>query len=1353
MSSSRFSSLLGALTLGVVSLLSTLSSPVQAAQYVVTNFNDTDDTCTAQNCSLREAIKAANASPDDDEVVISPSILNPYAQIGLVGPPIAIAAAGKLSVVADSRVLVYVQGGKRLFSVASGSDIAFTNFGFQGGYTYNEDRGGAFIIDNSQASFTKCEFKDNRAYGGGAGVATMGGKLFLNECTFFNNDSDMTGGALDADGTAVEVVASTFAGNEAFEAGGAIRVNGGALSLSNSTISGNRIVGYVTAGGGALQVQNAPVSLESCTITGNRADYINPGTRGGIVLSSGSLSLSNSIVAGNSPEHGFQDIVKEGGQVVNNGFNLIGSNASVEAEFPAGSFTGTSSSPLDPKLAPLRSNYRDIYTHAPLPGSPALDQGNSPLLTDERGSFRPSDLASIPNAPEGNGSDIGAFESVRAPFTGSWFVVNSVVDYEDGTCSVDSCSLRDAINLANDLSARGEEGPFQITFDTEGQFSRPQQISLDGRSLELKGPVSITGTPAGLTIKGYDVAAFSVLSGVAEFTDLTFGGQRTNAAAIYVAAEGRADLNRCSVVGNSGYYGAAVDNWGELNAINCTFANNRFALSNRKQMRLTHCTVANNFSQGNGAGIWNARDSTLTLESSIVANNTAPNAPDIWGTFGGDNNLIGNAQGSTATGQGNLYGQDPKLGQLANYGGSTPTIPLLPGSLAINRGLTLSAEDQRRVPRPQGGASDIGAFEVSDSPADSAVVTTAADEDNGSSDPNLGQGTSLREAINFANSNFGQTDITFALPSEARTLLLDSALPALHSDLSITGPVTNPGVKISRNPNVREGFGLLDCTGGRIRIDNLILSGGPRSGEDQAYPGPAIRNNGSDLTVTACTITNNYDLSAAGLVTVGSFGVYVPSTTVRNCTIANNYGAGLWASDANLTVDSCTIVNNDPAQSSVGGLVAQSSAAVTIKIGNSIIVGNGASSGSGNDLQAGLGTGSTYSASAPNLLGKGDLPTGAVPSQSNLALSALKLGPLGENGGPTPTIPIREGSRALDAGSTSLKVDQRGKKRPYGAAADIGAYEAQANTPPVIKSVTLTPERLTTDATITAVVVATDAETKAKDLTLSYEWTRIRGGKKVVLPETGPSISAKGTVLELGDELLLKVIAYDNFTQSTPFGVATSIANSPIQITGFDLKPRNPYSFETMVATARTTDPDRTKPTYTFTWKKNDVVTRTFTGKASQDLYNLRTEGLGDKGDVIEVSVVAIDGESSASAQGSASIRNSIPVVESLSLSPQAPTSTSTVVSAYSGRDADGDKLTRTYKWRIGTKLLKDESGSRLDLRKYPFVKVSDVVSLDLQLFDGQAYSKTLTAKVTVAAPANTAPASLPVVKPSASSF
>jgi hypothetical protein len=79
----------------------------------------------------------------------------------------------------------------------------------------------------------------------------------------------------------------------------------------------------------------------------------------------------------------------------------------------------------------------------------------------------------------------------------------------------------------------------------------------------------------------------------------------------------------------------------------------------------------------------------------------------------GGHNLCSDASAgfTSSTSRGNL---DPLLGPLGNYGGPTPTMALLPDSPALDAGddLVAPAADQRGVTRPQGGACDIGAFEL-----------------------------------------------------------------------------------------------------------------------------------------------------------------------------------------------------------------------------------------------------------------------------------------------------------------------------------------------------------------------------------------------------------------------------------------------------------------------------------------------------------------------------------------------------------------------------------------------------------------------------------------------------------------
>jgi hypothetical protein len=86
------------------------------------------------------------------------------------------------------------------------------------------------------------------------------------------------------------------------------------------------------------------------------------------------------------------------------------------------------------------------------------------------------------------------------------------------------------------------------------------------------------------------------------------------------------------------------------------------------------------------------------------------------------------------------------------------------------------------------------------------------------------------------------------------------------------------------------------------------------------------------------------------------------------------------------------------------------------------------------------------------LIQVGDGATGVTDGvDGNLVGVDPLLGPLQDNGGPTPTMALLPGSPAIDAGSNPLNLtsDQRGNSpRVVGTAADIGAYELGASAPP-----------------------------------------------------------------------------------------------------------------------------------------------------------------------------------------------------------------------------------------------------------------------------------------------------------------
>jgi hypothetical protein len=182
--------------------------------------------------------------------------------------------------------------------------------------------------------------------------------------------------------------------------------------------------------------------------------------------------------------------------------------------------------------------------------------------------------------------------------------------------------------------------------------------------------------------------------------------------------------------------GGIINDGGNAVLVNCTVANNTAAvgggLATGGSMTLINTTVSGNSTRsGNpGGGIFSGVG-TLTLSNCIVAGNftqsaTGVMASDIAGAVDTSHsgfNLIGTGgSGELVNGDnGNIVGvADPKLGPLADNGGPTLTLALLPGSAAIDAGSNALAvgpdgkplqSDQRGRQRIVGRSVDMGAYE------------------------------------------------------------------------------------------------------------------------------------------------------------------------------------------------------------------------------------------------------------------------------------------------------------------------------------------------------------------------------------------------------------------------------------------------------------------------------------------------------------------------------------------------------------------------------------------------------------------------------------------------------------------
>ena len=219
----------------------------------------------------------------------------------------------------------------------------------------------------------------------------------------------LTGGDASGDGGAIlaretlSVVSTTITGNSTDSHGGGIYASGN-LTVTSSTITRNSAVrnGEYYGNDGGIGASR-DVTVVSSTISGNNGSGIRAkgevtvasstisGNYGGGIYSSFSpyvtTTIRNSIVAANTSgiERDPQDLASWGTFTVD--YSLIGYSWGSLGEAPIGSpdangnlVGGHIHGVIDPLLAPLADHGGPTWTHALLPGSPAIDMGDPDAL-------------------------------------------------------------------------------------------------------------------------------------------------------------------------------------------------------------------------------------------------------------------------------------------------------------------------------------------------------------------------------------------------------------------------------------------------------------------------------------------------------------------------------------------------------------------------------------------------------------------------------------------------------------------------------------------------------------------------------------------------------------------------------------------------------------------------------------------------------------------------------------------------------------------------------------------------------------------------------------------------------------
>jgi CSLREA domain-containing protein len=369
------------------SLEETPSPGPPPAILVVTKTADTFDGACDHDCSLREAVAAANGRKGLGVIVLGPGVY----ELTRLGPFEDASATGDLNVFRP--LVILGAGAARTILDGSGDDrVLYVMYG-----------GSLELHDVTVRNGRARTLPQNPAYSGNGGGIRSAAPLTLVRSWITGNHAENYAGGIYADD--LEARDSTVSGNTAQTSGGGIWAL--LIDLENVTISGNR----AGTEGGGVQFVISTASLRNVTITGNTALY------------GGGLAVIAEDTCPSSVYEDCADYLDMYGNVIAGNFALAGGASSDCLDVPphSGAFNlfgvgdeclpmledlaGSVAQPLDPRLSPLGGiggGGGPTPTHVPLAGSPALDLG--PLLScpaeDQRGQLRPA----------GTGCDAGSVE-------------------------------------------------------------------------------------------------------------------------------------------------------------------------------------------------------------------------------------------------------------------------------------------------------------------------------------------------------------------------------------------------------------------------------------------------------------------------------------------------------------------------------------------------------------------------------------------------------------------------------------------------------------------------------------------------------------------------------------------------------------------------------------------------------------------------------------------------------------------------------------------------------------------------------------------------------------------------------
>ncbi|MCC9601933.1 dockerin type I domain-containing protein [Stieleria sp. JC731] len=902
---------------------------------------------------------------------------------------------------------LHISGGGNL--TITGGEVSGNTAASEGGGLWN----GSGAMNVSGVTFEMNTASGTADDNGGGALFNNGGTLTVQDSTFVGNvaDGPRGGGAgiMNVGSGSLTVVDSSFENNSAAGAmmgdgGGAILSTVGNVAITGSSYSGNTALG-TSGSGGAILVRTGSLDIEESVFTANQANRAG----GAIEIGAVTLQLTDVTLGGGTSAEG-NSVAGSGASPGNGGglhvtfdsdVSIVGGTVSNNSAVEGGGLWNSATGTMSVDGTEITSNIA-IGDDADTGGGGVFNNGGE---------------LSILNADISNNSATGTSGSGGGLFN------------LGGEMTVESTVI--AGNTANRAG-----GGIEVTSDSTTVLT---DVSLGDVSAGSGNSVSDNANPGnggGLHISGNGLV--TIIGGQVSGNSAVEGGGLWN------SPVGTLTVNGTTIAGNTAVRGGGVFNedstTGTFTLTNVLIDANTATgdetsdggggIHNLGTMSIVGSTITGNVasgSSGSGGGIANAGE--LSLTSTVLNQNIANRAGGAIEALDGSKTALNNVDMAE-----NIVGPDgsasPGNGGAIHVSGAG-NVSLIGGTVNNNT-----------AAREGGGLwNGSGSMTIDGTTITSNVAAGDAADDGGGGVFNNGGTVSIVNSSITGNSatgssgsggglfNFGGTALiegsTFSGNISNRAgggieVTADSITTVLLSDLvsNTTGPAGSaaPG----------NGGGIHISGSGVVILDRTTVSGNIAANE-----GGGLWNSGQGtLDVRSSTVAENQSPDGAGIFSDEGSG----TTLVTNSTIANNVasggGGGIGAAGGSVNLTNATIAGNTAVTG--GGIEVDAQATLTTI--NTIIATNTATTSP--DV-----SGSLVSRGA-NLIGDSSGATW-VPMSTDLVNVQAGLGNLGDNGGPTETIALLEGSPALAAGLlVGLTTDQRGVARPQGNGPDIGAFES-----------------------------------------------------------------------------------------------------------------------------------------------------------------------------------------------------------------------------------------------------------------------------------------------------------------------